>query len=268
MGADPRSWGRAEWLRGLPTVGVLLYDPARAVFTREGRPFPAPPLSAEFGGPLGDAPMASEPAGERRCAKVESVAPGTLPLAESLRSLEPGFTGDGRIDPAIHAGVMRRLTTRLQASIAELPREDFDILYSFGEALRCALTGASADEAAAMWNEMERVLATEPATPFAGAIIAALRERPAPAPQMQRILRVLDEHPRCGVRTGALSLRSAVAADEVSRASLAPLAQGALRSSCWRLQAQALTVLKRLGVAPGADAALPSFLPTRAAEPR
>jgi len=34
MGADPRSWGFAQWLRGLPTVGVLLHDPARARFTR------------------------------------------------------------------------------------------------------------------------------------------------------------------------------------------------------------------------------------------
>jgi hypothetical protein len=34
MGADPRSWGFAQWLRGLPTLGVLLHDPARARFSR------------------------------------------------------------------------------------------------------------------------------------------------------------------------------------------------------------------------------------------
>jgi hypothetical protein len=34
MGADPRSWGHAQWLRGLPTVGVLLHDPSRARFSR------------------------------------------------------------------------------------------------------------------------------------------------------------------------------------------------------------------------------------------
>ncbi|HUQ75219.1 MAG TPA: hypothetical protein VM183_10865 [Burkholderiales bacterium] len=34
MGADPRSWGHAQWLRGLPTVGVLLHDPSRASFSR------------------------------------------------------------------------------------------------------------------------------------------------------------------------------------------------------------------------------------------
>ena len=34
---------------------------------------------------------------------------------------------------------MRRLRTQLQANIAELPRDDFDVVYSFGEALRCAI---------------------------------------------------------------------------------------------------------------------------------
>jgi len=77
---------------------------------------------------------------------------------------------------------------------------------------------------------------------------------------MQRILQMLDANPRCGVRTGALSLRVAVAVDDASRASVTPLAQAALRSSCWRLQAEALRTLKRLGVAPESAAALPSFL--------
>lgn len=107
-----------------------------------------------------------------------------------------------------------------------------------------------------MWTEMERVLAGDPATPFAGAIAGALRERPAGAPHMQRILAILDRHPRCSVRAAALSLRSAAAGD----ASLAALAQGALRSPCWRLQAAALAELERLGAAPDADAPLPSFL--------
>jgi hypothetical protein len=34
MGADARSWGFAQWLRGLPTIGVLLHDPATARFSR------------------------------------------------------------------------------------------------------------------------------------------------------------------------------------------------------------------------------------------
>ena len=34
MSADPRSWGDAQWLRGLPSVGVLLADRTHAKFTR------------------------------------------------------------------------------------------------------------------------------------------------------------------------------------------------------------------------------------------
>jgi hypothetical protein len=105
---------------------------------------------------------------------------------------------------------------------------------------------------------MERVLAAEPATPFAGAIAGALRGRPAG--DTRRILPILERHPRCGVRAAALSLRSDLAADDASRASLVPLAQGALRSPCWRLQAAALSLLERLGAAPDANAPLPSFL--------
>lgn len=42
--ADERSWGRAEWLRGLPSVGVLLHA-AGAQFTRSGKPVDPPPQS-------------------------------------------------------------------------------------------------------------------------------------------------------------------------------------------------------------------------------
>ena len=64
MGSDRRSWGRAEWARGLPTTGLLLYDPARAVFMREGKAFPPPPRAAELGGPLGGEPAAYQSAGK------------------------------------------------------------------------------------------------------------------------------------------------------------------------------------------------------------
>jgi hypothetical protein len=77
---------------------------------------------------------------------------------------------------------------------------------------------------------------------------------------MQRILAVLDVHPRCSVRAAALLLRSAAAAEDAGRASTAPLAQAGLRSTCWRLQAAALTALERIGAAPDASAALASFL--------
>jgi hypothetical protein len=262
MNADLHSWGRAEWLRGLPSVGVLLYVPARAAFAREGKAVSPPPQSAELGGPLGDSPIAHEPPGKPHCATAAPIAAaeGALPLAESLRRIVPGFTGDGSADPATYADVQRRLTKRFQASIAELPHDDFDVAYSFGEALRCALIAAAAEDAASIWTEIERVLAGDPAMPFAGAIAGALRERPAGAPHMRRILPILDQHPSCGVRAAALSLRSVLAAADASRASFVPVAQAALRSPCWRLQAAALTLLKQLGAAPDANAPLPSFL--------
>jgi len=260
LGPDQRSWGRAEWLRGLPSVGFLLYEPAQAAFAREGKALSPPPQSALFGGPLGNAPIAYEPQGKPHCAAAApSTSGGALALPEALHRIMPAFLG-GPADMEIYADVRQRLTKRLRASIAELPRDDFDALYSFGEALRCALLGAAVEDAALMWNEMERALTEEPATPFAGAIAAALRERPAGAPQMQRILPVLDAHPRCSVRAAALLLRSAAAGDDAGRASSARLAQAALRSTCWRLQAAALTSLERIGVAPEASVGLASFL--------
>jgi hypothetical protein len=111
-----------------------------------------------------------------------------------------------------------------------------------------------------MWNAMERVLAADAATPFAGAILGALRERPASPPQMARILAALDAHPGCGLRASALRLRADSAADAGSRASAVTAAQAALRASCWRLQASALAVLTRLGAPPADRAALPTFL--------
>jgi hypothetical protein len=258
IGADEHAWGRAGWARGLPTVGVLLYDPARVVFEREGKPFQTSPESAQTGGPMAMLPAVQGPPGKPRCATADPAASGGgLPLAESLRRLEPGFTG-GTFDAPAYAEVQRRLTESLEASIAELPVDDFDVLYPFSLALGCALADASPGNAARIWDQMEKVLVKDPATPFAGAITAALRGRRAPEPQMQRILDLLDAHPRCGVRAAALSLRYA-AAGEAPRAA-APLAQAALGSPCWRLQTQALAVLKRLGAAPGSGAKLPSFL--------
>jgi hypothetical protein len=106
------------------------------------------------------------------------------------------------------------------------------------------------------------VLAEAPATLFAGPIAGVLHERPAGAAQTARILETLDAHPRCGVRAAALSLRAATAGD---RTQVVQKAQAALRSPCWRLQAQALKVMKELGVEVERGAGLPSFL--RAAPP-
>ena len=38
MNDHPLAWGQAQWFRHLPTVGLLLYDPARASFIRSGKP--------------------------------------------------------------------------------------------------------------------------------------------------------------------------------------------------------------------------------------
>ena len=268
MSSDQRSWGRAEWLRGLPSVGLLLYDPAQAAFARDAKALAPPGRSAELGGPLGDSPIAHEPAGKPHCLTTAAGEPAAeddaLPFADALRGIVPGFTG-GSVDPRIYAYAQQRLTTQLRASISVLPSDDFNVTYSLSEALRCALAAASADAAAEMWTEMEHVLARNPATPFAGAIAGALRDRPAGTAQMLRILRVLDEHPRCSARAAALSLRSALTADNASRATIAPHAQAALRSPCWRMQAAALTALGHLGAPPDAGAALASFLrPSRA----
>jgi hypothetical protein len=50
------AWGRAEWLRGLPSVGMLLHG--GAAFTRQGQPLAPPPDNP---------PVAVEPASARTC---------------------------------------------------------------------------------------------------------------------------------------------------------------------------------------------------------
>ncbi|MEA3192227.1 MAG: hypothetical protein QOD26_560 [Betaproteobacteria bacterium] len=43
IGSGERQWGQAEWLRGLPSTGVFVYDTARATFRSAGAALPAPP---------------------------------------------------------------------------------------------------------------------------------------------------------------------------------------------------------------------------------
>jgi hypothetical protein len=92
-------------------------------------------------------------------------------------------------------------------------------------------------------------LAAQPSSPYARPIAGALGERPAPQPQMQRLVARLAAHSSCSVRTQALALERSAAA-----------AQAALRSSCWQLQARALRILGELGVAPANLDAVPAFL--------
>ncbi len=59
LGPDAHAWGRAEWLRGLPSVGVLLHG-AGARFQRDGSTVFGP--AGDLGGPLGGAPIVAEAA--------------------------------------------------------------------------------------------------------------------------------------------------------------------------------------------------------------
>jgi hypothetical protein len=240
MSADPRAWGRAEPARTLPSLGLLLYAREGASFLRDGSVVPPP---------RGGAPLDASDSAERSCPVVAAEAPrDDLPFAEALSSLEFIFRGASG-DAAAHAYVQKRLVNDLAAALGELPRDDFTISWLLGNALPCALRHATADEASATWTAMERALAADPASPFAFAIAGALRERPAPQPQLQRILSALQGHPSCAVRSAALRLQGS-----------APAAQAALRSSCWRLQATALELLGKLGADVEAGAQLPSFL--------
>lgn len=259
MGSDPRSWGSAEWARRLPTTGFLLYDPRRAAFLREGKAIVPAALAAEFGGPSGGEPAKHEPQNDPPCPAVQATAAPELPFVEALRRAEPGFTG-GAADPGAYASARRTLMQRLKAGVAELPRDDFEAAWVLSQALRCTFAQATADEAAVMGRDIDSILKADPASPFAAGFAYALRDRRPPVPQMAEILDVLDAHPACPTRASALSLRQLTAADEPSRARVISAAQAALSSSCWRMQATALVVLKRLGQAPSNAAQRPSFL--------
>ncbi len=245
MGADPRGWARAEPERGLPSVGLLLYEPERAAFLREGKAVPAP----HGGAPIDAAPSSSE----GRCPAPTDAAPqrGASSFADAVRSLEFLFR-DGSSEPGTRAYVEERLRTDLQPALAELPGDEFVVRWVIGNLLPCVLRQAAPQDAAAMWTAMERVLAGDPASRFASSIAAALRQRPAPEPQLHRMIDALLQHPSCGVRSAALALDPS-----------APAAQAALRSSCWLLQAAALRTLEKVGVAPDPEVPLPSFLRLR-----
>jgi hypothetical protein len=223
---QPPGRGRAAWARDLPSVGLLLADAPR---------FAAMPRAE-----------ATEPAGA--CPAEADAEPADMPLAQALRELGPGFVR-GAVDPARYALALRELRERPAASLAGLPAQDFDSLWPLGLALRCALAGANDVQAQAMWDAFEQVLREDPASRFAGVIAGALRARPAPAAQMQRLVARLGEHPSCGIRVAALSLDGSEAA-----------AQEALRSSCWQLQARALRMLESLGARPVDLSGVPRFL--------
>ena len=71
LGPDDHAWGRAEWLRGLPSVGVLLHGPS-VTFTRDAAPIASSPNSIELGGPLGNTPVAVQPMTADTCPSLEA----------------------------------------------------------------------------------------------------------------------------------------------------------------------------------------------------
>jgi len=132
---------------------------------------------------------------------------------------------------------------RLREAVATLRRDHFDAVLALGEQLRCA----ASEDATEIWQDIETILAEEPATPLGPWIARSLRK--APGRHAENILRLLEAHPSCAVRAAALAARPTE-----------PAAQDALRSSCWRLQAAAREALARMGVAPPAGVSLPTFL--------
>jgi hypothetical protein len=126
-----------------------------------------------------------------------------------------------------------------RAELAALRRDHFDAAYDLGQRIRCAPP----------WDELGRLLESDPQTPLGIWIARAMREQPSPPAQREAIVRRLAGHQRCSVRAAALVLQADAAA---SRAALA--------SPCYIMQAAALESLEQLGVALPPDAALPSFL--------
>jgi hypothetical protein len=151
--AQKTGWGRAEWSRGLPSVGLAIAD--------------VPPIEGR---------ATHEPEERPICPAEPAAAPADTSVALALRTLGPGLVS-GTPDESAYALVLHAFRAHTRAALATLPADDFDVLWPLGAALRCALEGASALQAAAMWDALEEVLREHPDTPFAGAIAAALRAR-------------------------------------------------------------------------------------------
>jgi hypothetical protein len=238
LGERGEGWGQAKWSRGLPSVALILFDASRGTLLRGGKPeTPPEPLvvhEAEPGVSCPPAPLVAPAAG--------------LALTDAMRRLGPGLVA-GKAEGSVWAFVLAELRAVPDAALSALPAEEFEVAWVLSAALPCALRDADDVRAAAMWDAFERLLAARPDSPLAGQIAAALRLRPAPQPQMQRLLSRLAAHPDCGVRAQALGLDGSLAA-----------AQAALRSSCWQLQSRALRILHEKGAAPESLEAVPAFL--------
>ena len=238
LGESGEGWGQAKWSRGLPSVALILFDASRGTLLRGGKEdAPARPA------------VVHEPEGSTSCPAAVPAAPAAgLTLAEALRRLGPGLIA-GSVDGATWTLALGELRARTEPALTELPADEFEVAWALSAALHCALRDAPDAQAAAMYGSFERLLAARPDYPFAGQIAGALRGRPAPELQMQRLVARLSVHSACSVRTQALALEDSVTA-----------AQSALRSSCWQLQVRALRILGEKGVAPESLDAVPVFL--------
>jgi hypothetical protein len=231
-------WGQSKWSRGLPSVALILFEGARGTLLRGGKPDePAQPA------------VVHEPEGGPACPQAPAAAPAAgLALTDALRRLAPGLAA-GKVEGPVWALALGELRERTAPALEELPMYEFEVAWVLSAALSCALRPADDIHATMMWGAFERVLAEKADAPYAAQIAIALQARPAPAPQMARLVARLAAHPACGVRAQALALDGSVAA-----------AQAALRSSCWQLQSRALRILRDRGVAPASLEAVPAFL--------
>ena len=259
-----QGWGDADGARGMPTMGLMLHDPTRATHTRAGKSFSSSAGSIGLGGPLArvHVPAATPAVAVGACPAIDSgtTVLAELPITEALSRAMPGLAG-GKPDAAAYAHALRQLTTRLRDSIAELPRDDFNVLWTLGRVLECAAQAATEAEIDALRRDIEQALRVEPAHAFAGVLLTVLRSRPLAAARMQTLLQPLTRHPACSVRAGVLRLMESSGVGELSEPveSLTQRAQAGLTDACWRLQLAARDVLRRLNV-PFDEQRLPLFL--------
>lgn len=258
---DGSHWGDAPWARGLPTLGIMLHDASRAAYVRADQPLVPAPATATLGGALArkhvpavrpsSSSSSAAPGADHACpAPVADATQDSMPLTEVLARTLSGFAG-GKFDTTAYAQALRELTTRLRASMADLPRDDFDVLWTLGRVLECAARLATTSDIETLWRDVEQVLAAEPAHPFAGSLLQMLRVRMPPGPRMQLALQGLLQHPACSVRAGALRLlaysatknEGNVQARDQALMQVRSAARAALESPCWRLQLAARDVL-------------------------
>jgi hypothetical protein len=248
-GGSHFQWGQAESARLLPTLGMLLFDAAHARFEEAGQPRSTQAQDARVGGPFGGMPPTAQRTAEPDCpASVAALPSPQRTTAALLAALSQGLA-TGTADPPLFAEVRRRLLDDLSAELASLDPRHFETIYSLGMTLRCLVQGATADDAERLWAQVESLFSASPQTPFAGPLLASMARRPPAGERRLRLIGLAADHPRCSVRSLALRLRAATAADADERAQAAALARQSLAASCWREQAQAQAALQQLEAA-------------------